>query len=307
MDPIELLDLCALGARKGAPPDIVVPAVFGLGDFEAAWRRDPVRVRGAFDEVLCAAHPGVGLELLLRSGALHALVPELSAIKDLGDDPVAALHKDVWDHTKRVVEGVPATLELRWSALMHDVGKARTRRVGPHGTVTFHNHDVVGAKIVDGIERRLGLFRSDTTLHVTVRTMVLNHLRPAGYKATWTDSGVRRLLADMGGMRGFERLMALSRADLTTKNAAKRDRALSRGRELEDRVKRVHAVDGAPRLPKGAMGALIAAAAAPPGPWVNAARRRLEDAMASGALPAGEGVDFYVAEGLRLVQEVARG
>ena len=302
MDPFDLLALIRRASEEGLPDDVGVSPVFRAGDFEAAWRRSPGSARAQLDAILLAPHPGTGLELLLRSGALHALVPELVAIKDLGDDPAAALHKDVWDHTKKVVSSVPAMLELRWGALMHDIGKARTRRVGPRGTVTFHNHDVVGAKMVDGIERRLGLFKADRSLLLTVRTLVLNHLRPAGYKPSWSDSGVRRLLTDMGGMPGFERLMALSKADLTTKNQAKRDKALARGRELEARVRAVIEADNAPKLPKGTMGDLMTKVDRKPGPWINALRDSLEEAMASGLLPSGKDPSFYVEEGLKIME-----
>ena len=139
MDPLDLLALIRRASDEGLPDDVGVPPVFRAGDFEMTWRRAPKAVREHLDGILLSAYPGKGLELLLRSGALHALLPELTAIKDLGDDPAAALHKDVWNHTKGVVAGVPALVELRWGALMHDIGKARTRRVGPGGVVTFHN------------------------------------------------------------------------------------------------------------------------------------------------------------------------
>lgn len=303
MDPIELLELCREGALKGAPKDVSVPRLFSAGEYEALWKRDPRRVRRILDEILCGAHPDAGLELLMKSGALGALIPEINEMKNLGDDPQSALHKNVWEHTKQVVAGVPNQIELRWGALFHDVGKARTRVIHTNGAVTFDNHDVVGARMLDRIEQRLDLFQDDDSLFITVRLLVLNHLRPAGYKKTWSDSGVRRLLNDLGGMRNFERLMALSRADLTTKNAAKRDRALARGRELEERVKAIYAQDNAPRLPKGTMGVLMSKVAAKPGPWLNAVRAELESAMAAGLIPADKEVDFYVAEGLKLVQQ----
>ncbi len=305
MDPLDLLGLCRRAAEEGVPGDLVVPRVFGPSDYWAVWRRDPQAVRAHLDALLCAPRPGDGLELLLRSGALHALVPELVAIRDLGDDPEAALHKDVWDHTKRVVAGVPNLLELRWGALMHDIGKARTRRI-ERGKVTFHGHDAVGAKMVDGIQRRLHLFGDDETLLGVVRSLVLNHLRPAQYRHDWADSGVRRLLADVGGPTGFERLMALSRADLTTKNAAKRDKALARGRELEARVDQVFMSDNAPRLPKGTMGIVLERSGRRPGSWLNDIRALLEGEMASGALPTGETIEFYVAEGLRRLDLVRK-
>lgn len=305
MDPIDLLELCRRCSQEGASCDLVVPRLFGVGEFEQAWRQDPKRVRQCFDETLTGAFPGLGLELLLRSGAFFALVPELQALRNLGDDPTAVLHKDVWEHTKQVVAGVPNQLELRWSALLHDVGKAGTRRIYPNGKVTFHNHDMVGARMVDQINRRLGLFADDDSLHRTVRSLVLNHLRPAGYKNTWTDSSVRRLLTDLGGLHNFERLMMLSRADLTTKNPAKRERALARGRELEARVMRIYTEDTAPKLPKGTMGIIMTKVPAKPGRWLNDLRDKLESMMACGILPADRETEYYVNEGLKLVEQVA--
>jgi poly(A) polymerase len=301
MDPIELLELCKRGSYEGAPPDIVVPHVFTIGEFEDLWRREPARVRRLLDDLLCGPLPADGLELLMKSGALEALVPEIREMRGLGEDSRSALHKDVWEHTKRVVAGVPDQLELRWGALMHDIGKARTRRF-TNGRVTFHAHDVVGARMLDAIEQRLDLFRDDATLFTTVRALVLNHLRPAGYKKTWTDSGVRRLLNDLGGLRNFERLMTLSRADLTTKVPTKRQRALNRAAELEERVKQVYADDTAPKLPKGTMGVVMERVAAKPGPWLNAVRDEMEAMMRAGVLDADREVDYYVQSALVLVQ-----
>lgn len=296
-----MLELCRQGSLKGAPSDLIVPRTFSAGDYEAMWRRDPMKVRKVLDELLCGPHPGDGLELLVKSGAIFALLPELEAMRNLGDDPASNLHKDVWDHTKRVVAGVPAQVELRWAALFHDVGKSRTRKVYPNGTVTFHNHDVVGAKMVDKIEERLDLFQDNDSLFITVRLLVLNHLRPAGYKKSWTDSGVRRLLTDLGGMRNFERLMSLSRADLTTKNANKRDRALARGRELEQRVADVYAEDHAPRLPKGTMGIIIERKVVAVGPGLTVLRDALEGAMRRGVLPIDKDAEWYATEGVNIL------
>lgn len=298
-----MLELCREGALKGAPADLFVPRTFSAGDYEAMWRNDPARVRRVLDELLCGPHPGDGLELLVKTGAAFALLPELESMRNLGDDPEAALHKDVWEHTKQVVSGVPATVELRWSALFHDIGKARTRKVYPGGIVTFHNHDVVGAHMVDRIEQRLDLFRDNDSLFITVRMLVLNHLRPAGYKKSWTDSGVRRLLTDLGGLRNFERLMSLSRSDLTTKNAAKRDRALSRGRELEERVKAIYAQDNAPKLPKGTMGVILERSGRPAGSWLNDLRLELETALKCQVLEPDKDVEFYVGCGMLMLAE----
>ena len=302
MDPIELLRLCREGALRGAPADLIIPHVFVGGEFEDMWVREPKKVKQLLDELLCGPFPGDGLELLLRSGILGTLMPEVTEIVGLGDDPASALHKNVWEHTKQVVAGVPNQLELRWAALMHDIGKARTKRVVGR-KVTFHNHDVVGARMLDRLDQRIDLFRDNDTLFITVRMLVLNHLRPANYKKSWGDSGVRRLLVDLGGLRNFERLMALSRADLTTKNAKKRDQAIARGNELEARVKQVYADDQAPKLPKGAMGEIMKRVATKPGPWLNAVRDELEAMMKIGVLEADREIDYYVSHGLKLVEQ----
>lgn len=300
MDPIELLELCVKGAEEGAPDDLIVPRIFTIGEYEDLYQRNPLRVRALLDAILCGQHCADGMELLLKSGCLEALFPEIREMKGLGEDPKSALHKDVWEHTKQVVAGVPPQLELRWGALMHDIGKARTRKF-VNGRVTFHQHDIVGAKMLDRIDQRLDLFRVDHSLFTTVRALVLNHLRPAAYKKSWGDSGVRRLLVDIGDLRNFERLMALSRADLTTKRADKRARALSRATELEVRVKEVYAADNAPRLPKGTMGVIIERKVIPVGPGLNVLRNALEGAIRRGELPSDKDADWYATEGVSIL------
>jgi len=245
------------------------------------------------DEALTSPSPGVGMDLLLRSGAFGALLPEVASLEKLGEDPISALHKDVWDHTKLVVAGVPARVELRWAAMLHDIGKVRTRRVTKGGRVTFHGHDVVGARMVDDIQRRMKLF--DEALLSTIRTLVLNHLRPAGYKKDWSDSGVRRLITDLGGPAGLSDLLLLARADLTTKNPAKRARALANSAALEARAAAIFAEDSAPKLPKGTIGIIIERSGRSAGPWAQQARDQLEARLRDGTLPLGQPPEFYVA------------
>lgn len=302
MDAVEVLELCARASREVVPADVTVPKIFTVAEYEATWRLDPVRVRRILDDLLCGAYPDTGLELLMQSGALDALFPELVAVKNLGDEN--GLHKDVWEHSKQVVKGVPADVELRWSALLHDVGKAKTRRITktPRGQtkVTFHNHDVVGAKMIDRLDARLGLFATAPRLHDTVRTLVLNHLRPASYSPTWTDSGVRRLVADLGGPAGFAQLMQLSRADLTTKRSLVRALCVARANDLEARVNQVLCADASPKLPKGTMGLIIAKRVLPVGPWLNVFRDNMEKMLATGELPTDKDAEWYATEGVQL-------
>lgn len=299
MDPIELLELCRRGANEGVPSDLFVPNMFSFGEFETLWRNDAKKVRRLLDETLCGSHPKDGLKLLMKTGVLHALFPEIVAMKDLGDGD--GLHKDVWLHSINVVAGVPANVDIRWAALLHDIGKIRTRRV-VRGRVTFHNHDRVGARMVDDMNARTRLFHDDVALLRTVRYLVLEHLRPAGYNHDWTDSAVRRLVTECGDVRFFEKLMLLSRADLTTKNPKKRERCMARAAELEKRVAKVIADARAPRLPKGTMGSIMEKVTdRKPGHWLNQVRTELESMMLSGSLLSDQSVDYYVNAGLRIV------
>lgn len=306
MDPIEVIELCRNVAYDslGTPKDAFIPRVFNVGDYQRLWLNEPKKVRALLDELLCGPNVTEGLEMLLRFDVLVALFPELSAMKNLGD--ADGLHKDVWEHSKRVVAGVPNQLELRWGALLHDIGKVRTRRI-VDGKVTFHNHDRVGARMVDGLHNRTKLFQDDVALLRTVRLLVLYHLRPASYKPSWTDSAVRRLVTECGDPRFFERLMTLSRADLTTKVPAKRDKARKRADELEARVRKVIEDASAPRLPKGTMGIIMSKVPIKPGKWLNDTRDTLESMMKAGLLPVDCNVDFYVAEGLKLIEQHFNG
>lgn len=300
MDPIEVIELCRNAAHDtmSAPEGTFIPRPFGVGDYQQLWLREPKRVRRLLDELLCGPRVSDGLELLLRFDVLHALFPEVSAMKSLGD--AEGHHKDVWEHTKAVVSGVPAEVDMRWGALMHDIGKVQTRRF-VNGHVTFHNHDAVGARLVDTLHDRTNLFADDVALLRTVRYLVLEHLRPAGYNDKWSDSAVRRLVTECGDTRFFEKLMALSRADLTTKNAKKRNSCMARSVELEKRVAQVIALDNAPKLPKGTMGMILGNVTACPGAWVNELRDEMEALMISGEIEVGRSVDYYVGVGMGII------
>lgn len=300
MDPIEVIQVCRDAAVRGMPKSVHIPFEFGQGDFQQLWVREHKKVRPILDEIVCAEHADDGLELLYRFGVISALFPELRAIRDLGDGEGS--HKDVWTHSKVVMQGVPALVELRWGALLHDIGKAPTRRF-TNGRVTFHNHDVVGARMVDSLHARTNIFLDDVALLRTVRHLVLNHLRPAAYKASWSDSAVRRLVTECGDPRFFEKLMMLSRADLTTKSAAKRARCSARADELVRRVAEVIKEDNAPRLPKGTMGLVITTSGRAPGSWLNELRFELERMMLDGRLPIDRDGDFYVAEAMKIMNE----
>jgi len=296
MDPIDIVDLCRKASISGLPENVGIPFEFVRhpNEFLHTWTKDPKRVRQIIDETLCNKFSDVGLDLLLHCGALEALIPELCAIKNLGD--ADGLHKDVWMHTKKVVCGVTPSPDMRWSALLHDIGKATTRRVTNSGRVTFHNHDIVGAKMVENIQHRIGLFSNDQVLYTTVKKLVRMHLRPAGYHRTWEDSAIKRLLNDCETVEMFEKLMELSNADLTTKIETKRKKAQTKNQELKNRVVTVFQKINThvPKLPKGTMGLILSQVGKSAGPWLNRLRFDLENHMKLGLIPEDMPIDFYV-------------
>jgi poly(A) polymerase len=200
------------------------------------------RRREEFTKLLLGTYVREGLAALVDSGLAEFVVPELPALRLEVDEHHH--HKDVYDHTLTVVEQaialetdaagpVPAPdLVLRIAALLHDCGKPATRRMEPGGGVSFHHHEVVGAKIA---ARRLKELRFDRDTVRDVARLVELHLRFHGYAdARWSDSAVRRYVTDAGPL--LERLHRLTRADVTTRNQRKADRLSFAYDDLESRI-----------------------------------------------------------------------
>jgi poly(A) polymerase len=201
------------------------------------------RVRDELVKLICSPRPRVGLTLLVETGLAEHVLPELPALALERDEHHR--HKDVYDHTLTVLEqtidledrlpdGGP-DLVARLAALMHDVGKPRTRRFQPDGTVTFHHHDVVGAKLT---RKRMQALRFSGDETAAVAKLVELHLRFHGYgEGQWTDSAVRRYVRDAGELLPW--LHVLTRADCTTRNRRKADRLRRSYDELETRIERL--------------------------------------------------------------------
>ncbi|MDF7663093.1 CCA tRNA nucleotidyltransferase [Bifidobacterium sp. ESL0763] len=201
------------------------------------------RIRDEITKLLLSERPHEGVEALVDSGLADIVLPEIPALKLEIDEHHR--HKDVYEHTLMVLDRaialetgpdgpVPAPdLTLRLAALLHDIGKPATRRFEPHGKVSFHHHDVVGAKMV---RKRMKALRFDHHLIHDVSELVSLHLRFHGYvDEPWTDSAVRRYVKDSG--RLYERLNRLTRADATTQNKRKALMFSSAMDEMEDRVR----------------------------------------------------------------------
>ncbi|MGH9170621.1 MAG: CCA tRNA nucleotidyltransferase [Acidimicrobiales bacterium] len=191
------------------------------------------RIRDELDKLIVLPEPGRGLWFLVRTGLAEHFLPELPALA-LEQDPIHR-HKDVLAHTIAVVEKtsagrVPADRILRLAALFHDVGKPRTRSVGPDG-VSFHHHDVVGARMT---RTRMQTLRYPTAEIDQVSRLVELHLRFHTYKMGWTDSALRRYARDAGDL--LDRLNELTRCDCTTRNQARAQALSRRMDELEVRL-----------------------------------------------------------------------
>jgi poly(A) polymerase len=186
------------------------------------------RIRDELSKLLVADDPSSGLWLSARTGLSDEFLPELNAMR-LEQDPIHR-HKDVLAHTIAVVAKTSPRLPIRLAALLHDVGKPRTRGYGPQG-VTFHHHEVVGARMAR--ERMLAL-RYPNDLVDDVARLVELHLRFHTYRMGWTDSAVRRYVRDAGPL--LDDLNELTRCDCTTRDARKAAALGHRMDELEARI-----------------------------------------------------------------------
>jgi poly(A) polymerase len=283
---LEALDGALAAARSGeAPLSLACPLP------PEAFRELPVvEIRSRLDAILMARHADVGLQLLLDVGCIPALLPELSKMVGFGDGET---HKDVWRHTKQVVIQCVPRLAVRWAALMHDIGKPRTHSVAADGTVHFFHHAEEGARMFERLERRLGLFAADPEVSEEIRFLILHHQRAHQYEEDWTDSAVRRFARDIGP--SLDDLMALSRADMTTKRREKRRRFLFQLKDLQDRIAALAAEDAKPApLPKGLGDELMRAFELPPSRLIGELRRALEALVEAGELAPGQSSDVYI-------------
>lgn len=186
------------------------------------------RIRGELDLLMVTPKPSIGLEFIVRTNLAQYFLPELPGLA-LEQDPVHQ-HKDVLAHTLAVVDRTSPELVLRLAALLHDVGKPRTRAYTPNG-VTFHHHEVVGARMT---RKRMEVLKYPQSVIDDVAMLVDLHLRFHTYKMGWSDRAVRRYVRDAGHL--LHELNELTRCDCTTRNARKAAMLARRMDELELRI-----------------------------------------------------------------------
>jgi poly(A) polymerase len=241
-DPLRMLRAARFAAQLGftVAPE-VLEAMRAMADRIEIVSAE--RVRDELVKLICAPYPRLGLTLLVGTGLAERVLPELPALALERDEHHR--HKDVYEHTLTVLEqaieledrlpGDGPDFVSRFAALMHDVGKPRTRKFLDDGSVTFHHHDVVGAKIT---RKRMTALRFSNDQIDAVAKLVELHLRFHGYgSGEWTDSAVRRYVRDAGDQ--LERLHVLTRADCTTRNHRKAANLRRIYDDLEVRIERL--------------------------------------------------------------------
>ncbi|MGA7206297.1 MAG: CCA tRNA nucleotidyltransferase [Specibacter sp.] len=252
------------------------------------------RVRDELVKLICGARPRAGVDLLVETGLAELVLPEVPALKLETDEHHR--HKDVYQHSLQVLEQA-AALEtgpdgpvpgpdfvLRFAALMHDVGKPKTRRFEPGGAVSFRHHDLAGAKLTG---KRMKALRFDNDSIKAVSRLVELHMRFYGYgEAGWTDSAVRRYVTDAGPV--LERLHRLTRSDVTTRNQRKAERLSFAYDDLEERIAVLAEQEELDSIrPDLDGGAIMAMLGLKPGPVVGRAYKyMLEQRMEQGPLTA---------------------
>ena len=238
------------------------------------------RIRDEMNKLLVSPHPAKGLDLLMELGLMAWIIPEVLELRGVSQQQQrTTASKDVYAHVLRVVERSSPRLATRWSALLHDIAKPRTRSV-EENTVHFFGHEDIGAYMARDILKRLHF---DRDFIESVSRIVRLHMRVNAYTTEWTDGAVRRLMLESGDV--LPDLLDLSRADITSYRADKVSRAAARVSELEERCQRLK--EEAERVPiKSPLDGkeLMALFDRPPGPWLRPIKDHLLSLVIDGVL-----------------------
>jgi poly(A) polymerase len=291
-DPLRMLRAARFVSQLGVTPtaDLTTAMTRQAADLG---RITAERVQAELSKLLLGGRPRPGLELLVDAGLADVVVPELPALRMEIDEHHQ--HKDVYAHSLTVLDQAISLEEdgpdlvLRLAALLHDIGKPATRRHEAGGGVSFHHHEVVGAKLV---RARLRALKYPKDVVEDVARLTLLHLRFHGYgRGEWTDSAVRRYVTDAGPL--LDRLHKLVRSDCTTRNR-RRAAALARSYDaLEERIARIRAEEDLRSVRPDLDGnEIMRLLGLPPGPLVGQAWRHLKELrLDRGPLTHAEAVD----------------
>jgi poly(A) polymerase len=278
-DPLRLMRAARFVSQLGLrPAPRVLAAMKAMS--EQITRVTVERVQAELTKLLCGDNARAGVELLVDTGLADHVLPEVPAMRLEIDEHHQ--HKDVYQHSLVVLDQAIALEEpdggpdllLRLAALLHDIGKPDTRRHIPGGGVSFHHHEVIGAKLT---RKRLRALRYSKEVVDDVSTLVFLHLRFHGYgRGEWTDSAVRRYVTDAGEL--LPRLHKLVRADCTTRNRRKAMILQRTYDELEERIARLAAEEDLARVRPDLDGnEIMRLLGVPPGPLVGQAWNHLKE------------------------------
>jgi poly(A) polymerase len=281
-DPLRMLRAVRFVAQLQMTPDDEVVAAMTAMSGELA-RITPERVQAELSKTLLQDSPRAALELFVSTGLADVVVPELPKLRMEIDEHHQ--HKDVYTHSLTVLDQAIALekadpesgspdLVLRLAALLHDIGKPATRQHLPKGRVSFHHHEVVGAKLV---RKRLTALRYSKEIVEAVSRLTFLHLRFHGYgRGEWTDSAVRRYVTDAGDL--LPRLHKLVRSDSTTRNKRRAALLSATYDSLEQRIRELSEQEDLARVRPDLDGnAIMAILGVGPGPEVGQAWRFLKD------------------------------
>jgi len=248
----------------------------------------PIEIRQELDSTLVGRDVDAALEWLQQIGFLALIMPEVDATRDLAQEG-GRKHKDVWEHTKLVVRQAVPRKNVRWAALLHDIGKVPTRTFTKSG-VHFHGHAEVGARMFDKMARRIPFDKPDRK---AIRFLIKYHLRSNQYSAQWSDSAVRRFGRDMDAY--LVDLLDLSRADITSQRPGRRRQLLHQISELSGRIQDLRDLDAKqPPLPKGVGSAIMSHFGLAPTRFIGDLKRALEQAIDSGELEERREDEYYI-------------
>ena len=314
-DPLRILRAARFAAQLGfTVAREVRDAMSELAALLAPPKVSAERIEGELTKLICSPLAGgsaAGIALLSETGVADQVLPEIPALRLEADEHFR--HKDVYQHTLTVLTqaielepryGLEQDLVLRLAALLHDIGKPRTRSRLPGGRVAFHHHEVVGAKLA---RKRLSQLRYSKEVVADVSRLVELHLRFHGYgEGDWTDSAVRRYVNDAGPL--LTRLHALTRADCTTRNRAKAQRLGAAYDGLEARIAELAAREELDQIRPDLDGnEIMAILGIPEGPLVGRAWRylkelRMDRGPLDHATAVAELLRWAAAQGLQLPQ-----
>jgi len=237
--------------------------------------------------ILVAPHVALALMGMQRAGFFLDLIPEIQESLALKS---SKHFKEIWPHTLRVINQTPPTLTLRWSALFHDLGKAKAFSI-KNDKVTFHHHEKISAKIFNSFAKETKIFSPGQKNCIYCLVSNLGYIE--GYDNSWTDSAVRRFAKEIGPY--LNDLLILSEADITTANPQRRSKIINKINNLRQRISDI-AVQDAKRsgLPKGLGNEISEALGIPIGPRIGELRNILETKIESGELLPDREFQYYI-------------